>query len=187
MPHKYNCIPEPLFLASRESTFEMTASPNSEQSYDSSYLQVFAQRQVQQRYRCSFEGCGKDYSTKGHLLRHRKSHSSVRPFSCEVPGCDRVFTRSDCQKAHIQTHRRKLKVELERFKQRSSLPECRDSNPTTEARFSPIIQAPSSIHHFRKQPIMSSSYAFPETTLGDDCNLTKHQQQQKTSISFLIN
>ncbi|KAJ3231873.1 hypothetical protein HDU77_000963, partial [Chytriomyces hyalinus] len=48
------------------------------------------------RYACTYPGCGKDFSTNGHLTRHYAihTHSAVR-YPCTVPGCGKHFSRAD--------------------------------------------------------------------------------------------
>ncbi|TPX63402.1 hypothetical protein CcCBS67573_g08694 [Chytriomyces confervae] len=60
------------------------------------------------RYPCKFDGCGKDFSTSGHLSRHSRIHMGLKRFSCSVDGCDRTFVRADNRDQHDKSHRRRL-------------------------------------------------------------------------------
>ncbi|KNC98246.1 uncharacterized protein SPPG_06645 [Spizellomyces punctatus DAOM BR117] len=60
------------------------------------------------KYVCSFENCGKSFTTSGHLTRHMRSHASVKPFACAVPGCTSRFTRQDNMMAHYRQHMQKI-------------------------------------------------------------------------------
>lgn len=51
---------------------------------------------------CPFEGCQKEFITKGHLKTHELIHSGDRPFSCER--CDKSYSRSGRLKIHMRTH-----------------------------------------------------------------------------------
>ncbi|KXS10434.1 hypothetical protein M427DRAFT_88515, partial [Gonapodya prolifera JEL478] len=47
------------------------------------------------RHPCLHPGCGKAFSTAGHLARHSSSHSGERPHECPLPGCGKRFGRKD--------------------------------------------------------------------------------------------
>ncbi|KAJ3129723.1 hypothetical protein HK098_000502 [Nowakowskiella sp. JEL0407] len=47
------------------------------------------------RFDCLVEGCGKNFSTSGHLARHSRIHSGLKPFTCLWDGCDQSFSRRD--------------------------------------------------------------------------------------------
>lgn len=46
--------------------------------------------------------CGKDFSTKSSLLRHRPIHTGLRRFACGI--CQKSFYRKDKCKSHIKMH-----------------------------------------------------------------------------------
>ncbi|KIW68487.1 hypothetical protein PV04_04429 [Phialophora macrospora] len=46
--------------------------------------------------------CGKTYTRLDHLVRHRRSHTQVKPFSCHV--CGKDFARADVLKRHVFNH-----------------------------------------------------------------------------------
>ncbi|KAH6975708.1 hypothetical protein EDB80DRAFT_740511 [Ilyonectria destructans] len=51
---------------------------------------------------CTARGCGIVFRRREHLVRHERSHTKSRPFSC--PQCGRAFSRSDVLKRHIGHH-----------------------------------------------------------------------------------
>ncbi|KAJ3018085.1 UNVERIFIED_CONTAM: hypothetical protein HDU68_011342, partial [Siphonaria sp. JEL0065] len=64
------------------------------------------------RYMCKTPGCGKDFSTSGHLSRHSRIHYGVKRYSCDVDGCDRTFFRADNALQHQKSHRKRLVMEV---------------------------------------------------------------------------
>jgi uncharacterized Zn-finger protein len=50
---------------------------------------------LKRRYPCLFEGCGKTFSTSGHLSRHVKIHKGEKKHVCPIMGCESRFTRKD--------------------------------------------------------------------------------------------
>lgn len=62
--------------------------------------------QRQKRYSCEWEGCNRKGIThaSGYALRaHMRSHTREKPFYCQLPECDRSFTRSDALAKHMRT------------------------------------------------------------------------------------
>ncbi|KAJ3323320.1 transcriptional repressor [Blyttiomyces sp. JEL0837] len=65
-------------------------------------------KREKKKHICNHEGCGKVFTTSGHLARHRKLHSGVKGFTCPVPGCPNKFARRDNMVQHAKSHFRKL-------------------------------------------------------------------------------
>ncbi|KAL8804140.1 MAG: hypothetical protein Q9223_005901 [Gallowayella weberi] len=62
--------------------------------------------QRQKKYVCQWVGCGRQGSehASGYALKaHTRSHTKEKPFICELPECDRSFTRSDALAKHNRT------------------------------------------------------------------------------------
>jgi Zinc finger, C2H2 type len=62
--------------------------------------------QRQKKYSCEWEGCSRKGMThaSGYALRaHMRSHTREKPFYCQLPECDRSFTRSDALAKHMRT------------------------------------------------------------------------------------
>lgn len=55
-------------------------------------------------YRCSFDGCGRLYTTQHHLKVHERSHTGVRPFKCDYEGCGKAFATGYGLKSHTRVH-----------------------------------------------------------------------------------
>ncbi|KAI9105606.1 hypothetical protein DFS34DRAFT_569650, partial [Phlyctochytrium arcticum] len=45
-----------------------------------------------------------DFSTSGHLSRHRRLHSGAKPYSCPIPACPSEFSRHDNMQQHYRGH-----------------------------------------------------------------------------------
>ncbi|XP_059486821.1 zinc finger protein 76-like [Neocloeon triangulifer] len=67
-------------------------------------------------YPCTFEGCDKKYSSKGHLLVHIRSHTGERPFKCASEGCGKSFANSYSYKTHLRTHSNERPYQCENCK-----------------------------------------------------------------------
>lgn len=62
--------------------------------------------QRQKKYSCEWEGCTRKsmLHASGYALKaHMRSHTREKPFYCQLPECDRCFTRSDALAKHMRT------------------------------------------------------------------------------------
>ena len=44
-------------------------------------------------YKCSWEGCNKQFMTKGHLKNHQDTHLDIKQFKCDYVGCNKSYSR----------------------------------------------------------------------------------------------
>merc|ERR1712013_676492 len=48
--------------------------------------------------------CGKTFTRKEHLLRHRRSHTGETPYHCPGVDCSKQFARKEHPKRHMRVH-----------------------------------------------------------------------------------
>ncbi|KAJ2144548.1 transcriptional repressor [Coemansia sp. RSA 678] len=68
------------------------------------YSQTDGQSQCKRKYKCTFDGCGKAFTTSGHLSRHFRIHTGEKNYQCLHPGCTSRFSRQDNMMQHYRTH-----------------------------------------------------------------------------------
>ncbi|OAV99120.1 hypothetical protein PTTG_02347 [Puccinia triticina 1-1 BBBD Race 1] len=47
------------------------------------------------KYACTWEGCGKAFTTSGHLVRHKRIHTGEKRYKCAMEDCTSRFSRQD--------------------------------------------------------------------------------------------
>ena len=67
-------------------------------------------KQKNDSFDCDFPGCGKSFSRKDHLRRHRLNHDdNATLHGCTYPGCEMKFKRYDVMVGHYERHFKKKK------------------------------------------------------------------------------
>ncbi|KAJ3165300.1 transcriptional repressor [Irineochytrium annulatum] len=56
------------------------------------------------RFGCTWDGCDKTFTTSGHLARHMRIHSGLKPYKCPLRECPSRFSRQDNMMQHYRTH-----------------------------------------------------------------------------------
>ena len=59
-------------------------------------------------FRCEFANCGRSFTTQGHLTDHKRKHTNVRPYVCDI--CGTSFMRSSTLKMHTKRHESEKKL-----------------------------------------------------------------------------
>ncbi|KAI9206011.1 uncharacterized protein BJ171DRAFT_39378 [Polychytrium aggregatum] len=80
-----------------ESLASTNESPSKEQDAEAS-------ASTKRRFQCTFQNCQKSFSTSGHLSRHHRIHTGVKPYECPVTDCKARFSRQDNMMQHYRTH-----------------------------------------------------------------------------------
>ncbi|KAL4803147.1 fungal-specific transcription factor domain-containing protein [Aspergillus unguis] len=128
--------------------------------------------QVDRKFDCSFEGCGKSYSRAEHLYRHQLNHTPKQIYQCDFPDCYRTFVRQDLCVRHRERHTTQGSQLQKRdhFAQAASTNTTRISKvPITQNHVSPVLSPPDSKRGSTgpDQPIPASvSVPSPPTSAG---------------------
>ncbi|KAJ2850579.1 transcriptional repressor [Coemansia brasiliensis] len=73
-------------------------------AHPSAHLQIVPRTQNKRKYHCTYPGCGKSFTTSGHLSRHFRIHTGEKNYHCLYPGCTSRFSRQDNMMQHYRTH-----------------------------------------------------------------------------------
>lgn len=65
------------------------------------------------RFKCSFTGCTRTYSTAGNLKTHQKTHKGEYHFVCNQEGCGKTFLTSYSLKIHVRVHTKEKPYECD--------------------------------------------------------------------------
>eukprot|EP01104_Vermistella_antarctica_P017641 TRINITY_DN6281_c0_g1_i1.p1 TRINITY_DN6281_c0_g1~~TRINITY_DN6281_c0_g1_i1.p1 ORF type:complete len:454 (-),score=61.64 TRINITY_DN6281_c0_g1_i1:103-1464(-) len=57
-----------------------------------------------EKHFCTFEGCPRFFTHKGHLNQHQRTHTNEKPYVCEWQDCSAAFGQSSHLKRHMYIH-----------------------------------------------------------------------------------
>lgn len=63
-----------------------------------------SRKDLDKKFECPTEGCGKSYSRAEHLYRHQLNHAPKQIFNCDFLDCHRTFVRLDLCLRHRERH-----------------------------------------------------------------------------------
>ncbi|KAH9815950.1 hypothetical protein DFH28DRAFT_1026337 [Melampsora americana] len=92
------------------------------------------------KYACVWDGCGKAFTTSGHLARHNRIHTGEKRYECLMSGCHSRFSRQDNMLQHYRTH---LSGKCRRLPSVSSTASSNDSKRASERRSREKMQSSS--------------------------------------------
>ncbi|KAI9102572.1 hypothetical protein DFS34DRAFT_647128 [Phlyctochytrium arcticum] len=124
------------------------------------------------KFVCTQKGCDKSFKTSGHLARHNRSHSAIKPFACSIEGCNSRFTRQDNMMAHYTQHLEKIQ---QQEKSADTTTEKPPSPPRTRSttrlnRYTPYASSP--------RPYSPSPTTSSNPQLRDDARRGSHEVSQ---------
>ncbi|KIH92728.1 hypothetical protein SPBR_03157 [Sporothrix brasiliensis 5110] len=112
------------------------------------------------RYPCRLSqqfNCDKTFTTSGHASRHAKIHFAVKTIPCSFEGCQKMFTRTDNMKQHLETHYKREKSNRPGHSSSSSKNRNGDSRSSRQSSYSPMsehVEYPMDMEY--QMPIRSS-------------------------------
>ncbi|CAK7203952.1 transcriptional repressor [Sporothrix eucalyptigena] len=95
------------------------------------------------RYPCRLSqqfNCDKTFTTSGHASRHAKIHFAVKTIPCSFEGCQKMFTRTDNMKQHLETHYKREKSGRTSHSSSSSKSRSSESRSSRHSSYSPMSE-----------------------------------------------